>query len=706
MATTFYYPEGPTGPVCDLPGVEERRLVVGDQEVDPRQDTYGPIDWGNMEQVMNGPVQAIRTRRCRVRELADGRKEYYDCVDELLSPIAIPPDYPLIAPQYDWKKESTEPWGLDDDFEPIRLDAKACNPHDPDINIFPVKFYRANGTFVQKTLVEKSSPVTFPVSSGAALVVDDISASFVVNGNTVQLNASGSGVVNLVFEWDDDPNAHGTATSNVSVGGLSFRQSGSKGKISASLNVTSGGSYNVNISPGTGYGGFSATGNKLCFRDLHENDCNASLTIVGATTEAVDNTVGYWSPEANAYAVWVNPEICTLPDQTQQVTYLIPIPVTDTYTITGGADDTFNVYLNDSTNPIIGGAGGIFAGGALTTPYSATTTLQAGTLKMVVTCYNSDAGFNTNGEPSGLAYSWDRNPGGWYVKICRGTSCIAPTSSTWVRSGPDAGGSWSEWMDTYATFASNFDPFPGELQTNTWTINVPFPGTYELDYGFDDVGTLSLDGTEIISSTYNGNTAPATYTIPNLSAGPHTITATVTNQVANDWISNPAGVGWTLTPLDSASNIDATFDSSGNLVTTGEGTATGVFLFEYDDNPNTAGKALDNVSWPAVSPTPLQFTQHNDSDGSVQSTVTIEGGKTYNINLNGNTGGFVIQENGKKICFFDGDGNDCNAYVRITEIRQGEGGAVATSLDLSSNNVSGNLIWHTRMATGYEYVEV
>ena len=63
------------------------------------------------------------------------------------------------------------------------------------------------------------------------------------------------------------------------------------------------------------------------------------------------------------------------------------------------------------TNPLlIGGAGGIFAGGALTTPYSATRALTAGQLKIVVSCTNSDAGFqDANGDPTGLAYSWDRN---------------------------------------------------------------------------------------------------------------------------------------------------------------------------------------------------------------------------------------------------------------------------------------------------------
>ena len=41
---------------------------------------------------------------------------------------------------------STTPWGLDDNFEPVKLTPIDCAPFDPDINIIPVKFFKANGT--------------------------------------------------------------------------------------------------------------------------------------------------------------------------------------------------------------------------------------------------------------------------------------------------------------------------------------------------------------------------------------------------------------------------------------------------------------------------------------------------------------------------------------------------------------------------------
>merc|ERR1712093_285313 len=80
--------------------------------------------------------------------LADGTKEYYDCVDDLLTPIGIPTGYPLIEPTYNWEEISKTPWGLDDDFNEQTMDPSTCAPFDPDINIIPLKMYRADGTFV------------------------------------------------------------------------------------------------------------------------------------------------------------------------------------------------------------------------------------------------------------------------------------------------------------------------------------------------------------------------------------------------------------------------------------------------------------------------------------------------------------------------------------------------------------------------------
>ena len=581
MATIFYYPEGPLGPVCDIVVDDVVAIELGIDVGDGKVDTYGPIDLDDLERITDDTARYIKTRRCKQRTLSDGRIEYYDCINDLNAPIAAPPGYPLIEPQYNWPVESTSPWGLDDDFEGLQLTPESCFPHDPDINVFPVKFYNADGTFVEKIQVEKSSPVTFPVDSlvGYDIVEGSISATFVESGGNVLLRATGTGTGNigLRFEWHDDPNAHGTATSAVSVRGVTFNQSGTSGNQNATIEVTAGVDYPVTIVGGTGYGGYSVTSDKICFRDLHENDCNASLIIGSTTNETTIENKGAWSDDGNAYAVWVNPEVCTLPTIQQTVTYFIDIPATDTYTITGGADDFFEVFLNNDATPIIDGGAGIFNEqheivhtGSYTPPYSVTQTLQAGTLKLIVKCTNGSTENDAEGKPTGNAFIWNMNPGGWYIKICRGDSCITPTVITgWVKAGPHQG--WANFMNTYAVYPSNNDPLKGIDHTVTWSINVPSAGDYTFEYAVDNTGTWELDGTQIVTAVDNFS-GSSTYTITNLSAGPHTITGTVNNNSgdADTWTENPAGIAWTLTPAAGgaiiASSLDLETGGDGNLI--------------------------------------------------------------------------------------------------------------------------------------------
>ena len=162
------------GPVCDFvidDDPAQRKIIVDDG--DRRVYTYGPLDFSAMESVFGaGTVPAIVARRCKVRELEDGTLEYYDCVDDLLSPIPGS-DGGLGLDDYDWKTKSQIPWGLDDDFENPTITSESCSPHDPDINIIPIRVFNPDGSFVTKTQVERSSPVTFNVTSEDLTVINN-----------------------------------------------------------------------------------------------------------------------------------------------------------------------------------------------------------------------------------------------------------------------------------------------------------------------------------------------------------------------------------------------------------------------------------------------------------------------------------------------------------------------------------------------------
>ena len=139
----------------------------------------------------------------------------------------------------------------------------------------------------------------------------------------------------------------------------------------------------------------------------------------------------------------------------------------------------------------------------------------------------------------------------------------------------------------------------------------------------------------------------------------------------NTWYVNPASLAWRITDPDGGtSNVSASFDASGNLVTTGTGTAEITFSFSWSDNPGTYGTALGTYEIPNLA---IQFTQDTStSSGSLSDqTVTIDGGQTYNCLItDGNAAGFDRTNGNQTLCFKDGDSNDCNATLSIVSITQ------------------------------------
>ncbi len=70
--TTFYYPEGPLGPICDIVVPDEVAVDLGIDDGDGRVPTYGPIDLEDLDRITDGTARYIKTRRCKQRTLSDG----------------------------------------------------------------------------------------------------------------------------------------------------------------------------------------------------------------------------------------------------------------------------------------------------------------------------------------------------------------------------------------------------------------------------------------------------------------------------------------------------------------------------------------------------------------------------------------------------------------------------------------------------------
>jgi len=555
----YYYPEGYFGPVCDaLVSDEEiaqrsRRAVTIIEDDEEQIVIPGAPDgfYDEASSVLGVPI-GVPNYVCKV----DSEGNYYDCRIDI-----DVEQHPTIA-------GLLKDFGLKDNFFVPNITPESCSPFDPDINIRPEAYYNAAGTLITKYKRQRSNPVTFNVTSEESLIPGfaGLSITFASNGDLVA-TGTGSANVDLKLEWDDNPNDAGTALGSVEIEGTTWTQSGEEGSQEKTINLPGPGTYTTTITNNPN--GFTRknSNTELCFFDGDGNDCNATLRVTRTYSPDTVSS-GYWSDEGNTYAVWTNPAQCTLPEIPQQVTYQIPIPATDTYGITFACDDNAQLYLGDSETPLMNISGGIFASGALSTPYTTTTTINQGTLSLTVSCTNSDAGFQDgNGDPTGLAFDWNRNPGGWYIKICRGGVCSDANSITWVRSGPHPG--WGTFMNAYAVFPSNTDCLEGVPQNATWSINIPSFGDYTLETQADNTATFSFDGNSL--GTTSSFTTSTTYTLTNISAGNYPLEISVTNSVEsiNNWSNNPGGVAFVL--RDSSNNVIITSlalsqPANGNLI--------------------------------------------------------------------------------------------------------------------------------------------
>ena len=105
-------------------------------------------------------------------------------------------------------------------------------------------------------------------------------ATFAANGDLV---VTGTCTIKFDFEYDDNPNTHGTALGTVAYNeiNVSFTQdtTQSTGNGTATRTATAG-TYNIQLSSANS-AGFTRENNntKLCFKDSDGTDCNAELRI-------------------------------------------------------------------------------------------------------------------------------------------------------------------------------------------------------------------------------------------------------------------------------------------------------------------------------------------------------------------------------------------------------------------------------------------
>lgn len=152
---------------------------------------------------------------------------------------------------------------------------------------------------------------------------------------------------------------------------------------------------------------------------------------------------------------------------------------------------------------------------------------------------------------SAESYSWARNPGGWYLKICQHTPCRELEVRPWVAS---ISPKWGDFMNNYAVWVFNDDPAPLDVaQTLRYIIPVDYDDTLTLEYASDNTMDIAFDGTTVVSASSSFNASNTTTFAT--TAGNHVLEMSVTNITNsnndNNWSNNPAGGAWKLSHSDS-----------------------------------------------------------------------------------------------------------------------------------------------------------
>ena len=273
----------------------------------------------------------------------------------------------------------------------------------------------------------------------------------------------------------------------------------------------------------------------------------------------------------------------------------------------------------------------------------------------------------------------------------------------WTTSGPHS--FWGSFLNTYGVWPSRTETYSGQTKTLDYYVTIPETGNYSLQYAADNTMSITFDGTALtlsptpdavndytITFAATKGRRKLTMAVGNLNVGPPN---------TDTWSYNPAGGAWKLTRAGSSGTVAGTFAANGNFVTTGTGTAQVTFGFSWNDSQTSYGTALGTYAIPELG---ISFTQGTTQTGSLANqTAIVEGGKTYTCQIvGGNSAGFGITNSNQNICFYDGHNTDCNATL-TSSVSNTE--TVIHHSGMMDVEISDSMIWHTRMASGYEYYE-
>ena len=328
--------------------------------------------------------------------------------------------------------------------------------------------------------------------------------------------------------------------------------------------------------------------------------------------------------------------------------------------------------------------------------------------------------------------SWNENPMGISVTIdapspppLKETPPIqegrCPNNPIWSTRFPSSSQNWypvrhPAWADFFNRYAiSPIIPssLPGTdgagiTYKNSWEVEIPYRGFYEFRAQRDNTARIYLDGNLVFDVTTSGDVLWVGNGLINkvkgkkvlIEKGRHTISVELENtpQETSSVITKKifSTKDWQA-PLPAQQQQEqppgGRFIKEGSgyyLLAGGNDQVEISFVFDWDDNPFTAGTAATKITIPTESGGPIVLSRPSGSSkGSESGTGTFKANRKYGpIQIEGaaagspsptivNTGPGPDQKD-QRINFFDADGNDVNAKLTTKNAKQLSGARTST----------------------------
>lgn len=428
-----------------------------------------------------------------------------------------------------------------------------------------------------------------------------------------------------------------------------------------------------------------------------------------------EDGVNLWNENGTEYAVWTNPEQCTLPCIPQEVTYTITFPDTDTYHFEFGADDSGRFFIDDDPSPILDIQSGI---GYNSTPWKASRTITAGIHTIIVQCTNnnslfvaSDANMQYAANVLLVRVDGTEERGDFGFQNISSANYFSPIAR--AIADEYLSGRFGRTESVGGQYASSGrPPEPSGMQTHV-DYYVAAGGSLTDDPVNPTIWANTKTNSILVGFNLGENTAALVQGVfyPSCSVGTRNgLLESDQNSTAYEWRYNPGG--WYLKickggPCSAGNNLD--------WVPVGPISAWNTFMNNY-------------AIWPEFDNPLVGTTQ------SITHSVTINVSDTYTLEYACDNSG-TWYWNGTQVATFtsftttgtysftaapgvyDLKMDVVNVSVAPTPdewtnnpaggawlLTNSNGDIIASSRDLNTAG-NGNLFWHTRLASGYEYIE-